>query len=215
MAGKTYLETGAAEKAEAAFRKAIGIDGSNPEAYAMLAQVYLSRRQPIRALAQFEEMLKQDPKSVSALTMTGMALEMESKPAEAEKRYEKALEINPHAVVAANNLAWLYATRGVNLDVALQLAQAATRDAPEQPVVNDTLGWLYYKKNLTSLAIPPLELSVGKAPKNPVFRYHLGLAYAKLGYSDRARKTLTEAIKLNPEFDGAGDARMVLASLTR
>jgi Flp pilus assembly protein TadD len=145
--------------------------------------------------------------------MTGMVLEMQRKPDEAEKRYEKALETNPHAVVAANNLAWLYANRGVNLDVALQLAQAAKRDAPEQPVVNDTLGWVYYKKNLASLAVLPLELSVAKDPRNPVFRYHLGLAYAKLGYSDRARTTLAEAIKLNPEFEGAGDARRLLDSL--
>jgi len=160
-------------------------------------------------------MLKHDPKSVSALTMLGMVLEMESKPAEAVKRYEKALEIDARAVVAANNLAWLYAANGTNLDLALQLAQTAARNAPEQPVVNDTLGWVYYKKNLTTLAIRPLEFSVGKAPGNPVFRYHLGLAYARLGDRDRARKALAEAIALNPDFDGAGDARTVLASLKR
>jgi Flp pilus assembly protein TadD len=158
-------------------------------------------------------MLKRQPKSVPALTMLGMVLEMQGKSADAEKQYEKALDLDPHAVVAANNLAWSYANKGANLDVALQLAQAAKRYAPDQPVVNDTLGWVYYKKNLFSLAVVPLELSVANAPKNPVFRYHLGLVYAKLGYSDRARKALTEAIKLSPQFEGVGDARTVLASL--
>ena len=61
----------------------------------------------------------------------------------------------------------------------------------------------------------PLELSVEKAPRNPVFRYHLGLAYARLGSSERARKSLNEAIRLDPEFDGAGDARRVLSSLVQ
>ena len=52
--------------------------------------------------------------------------------------------------VAANNLAWMFAETGENLDMALQLAQAATRRVPEQPEIQDTLGWIYYKKGLAA-----------------------------------------------------------------
>jgi tetratricopeptide (TPR) repeat protein len=115
--------------------------------------------------------------------------------------------------VAANNLAWMTAETGGNLDVALQLAQTATRRLPDHPAVQDTLGWIYYKKGLATLAVPPFEKSIEKDPKDPVYYYHLGLAYARSGDSPKARQALQQALKMAPNFRGAADARQVLASL--
>ena len=125
------------------------------------------------------------------------------------------LAIDPRAAVAANNLAWLYATEGGNLDLALELARVAVRQMPQLAVSNDTLGWVLYKKGLTLEAIPPLELGVGKDPRNPMHRYHLGLAYARVGEAEHARQALTEALRLKSDFEGAADAKRVLASLSR
>jgi Flp pilus assembly protein TadD len=102
---------------------------------------------------------------------------------------------------------------GDNMDVALQLAQTATRRLPDNPAMQDTLGWIYYKKGLASLAVPPFERSVKLEPGNPIFHYHLGLAYMKAGESTRARSALQEALSLAPDFAGAADARRMLASL--
>jgi Flp pilus assembly protein TadD len=46
-----------------------------------------------------------------------------------------------------------------------------------------------------------------------VVHYHLGLAYAKAGEKVRARGALEQALKLKKDFDGAADARKVLATL--
>ena len=78
------------------------------------------------------------------------------------------------------------------------------------PQVNDTLGWIYYKKDLAALAIHPLQLSVDKAPKNPTYRYHLGLAYAKVGNTVKAREAFDEVLKQKPDFREAEDARRTL-----
>ena len=72
---------------------------------------------------------------------------------------------------------------------------------------------MYYKKNLAALAIPPFKVSMEKNPGNPVYHYHLGLAYASAGDAVRARQSLTRALELKPDFDGAQDARKVLQSL--
>ena len=72
---------------------------------------------------------------------------------------------------------------------------------------------MYYKKDLVSRAIPPLQVSVLRAPSNPTFWYHLGLAYAKSGETTQAKKALDRALDLNPTFPDASDARAVLASL--
>jgi Flp pilus assembly protein TadD len=46
-----------------------------------------------------------------------------------------------------------------------------------------------------------------------VHQYHLGLAYAKSGNKEEARKALEQALALDPKFDGSADAQRVLAGL--
>ena len=108
----------------------------------------------------------------------------------------------------------LYAQRGGNLDVALELARTAKQQLPQQAEVSDTLGWIYYKKNLVSLAVTSLEECATKDPKNGTYAYHLGLAYAKHGDTGRARTQLERALKLNLADDLSADARRVLSSLS-
>ena len=123
------------------------------------------------------------------------------------------LAIDPRSPVAANNLAWLSAERGGNLDVALQLAQTAKVGMPERAEVDDTLGYIYLKKGLTSLAIQSFRDSIARDPKNPLFQYHLGLAYMNLDDRAHAREALQRAVQLKPDFEGAAESKKLLASL--
>ena len=125
----------------------------------------------------------------------------------------RVLAIDSKAPVAANNLAWITAEEGGNLDVAMQLAQTAKSQLPDRAEVDDTLGWVYYKKGLASLAITSFQMSVERDTKNPLYHYHLGLAYAKNGDKDKARDSLKQALSLSPTFDGASDAQKALATL--
>ena len=105
--------------------------------------------------------------------MLGFLLEIQGRFDEAQQQYQKALEFDPRTAAAANNLAWLYASRGGNLDVALQLAQAAKAGLPDSPEVSDTMGWIYLKKGLRELAVGPLEFAArsdagqGRLPLSP------------------------------------------------
>jgi Flp pilus assembly protein TadD len=74
----------------------------------------------------------------------------------------------------------MYAETGENLDRALELARTATRGLPTSAPIQDTLGWIYYKKGLAALAIQPFQKSVELDPNNPVYSFHLGLAHAKV-----------------------------------
>lgn len=79
--------------------------------------------------------------------------------------------------------------------------------------MDDTLGWVYYKRDMANLAIQPLEQSVRKDPGNAIYHYHLGLAYLKTGDKDKARGALRQALNLQANFDGAAEARRALSSL--
>jgi Flp pilus assembly protein TadD len=125
----------------------------------------------------------------------------------AREYYQKVLKINPRFPPAANNLAYLYAERGGNIDEALHLAQSAKQQVPDDPHISDTLGWVYYKKNIFSRAIVYLKEANEKIRDNPVMKYHLGMAYYRNGDKENAKKELKRALELDPKFSGAEEAR--------
>jgi Flp pilus assembly protein TadD len=212
-AARTWESTGDPAKAEEFLRRAIDADASNLDAYALLARLYGSQNRLGEALAEYDKLAARQPGAVGPPTMAGLILEAQGKGEEARRRYERLVEVAPRAAVASNNLAWMYATRGEQLDRALQLAQAAKAELPDEPDVNDTLALVYIKKQLGSLAIPLLRLAVEKRSDEPVFHYHLGLAHLQAGDKGAARLALEKALELKADFEGADEARKLLRTL--
>jgi tetratricopeptide (TPR) repeat protein len=211
LAARTHVATGEPARAETALRTVIDIDPAALQAYTMLAELYFRTGRLDEARQEFERLLARQPDSVAAHTMVGIILHAQGKEDDARQRYERALALDSHAAVAANNLAWLYAEGHGSLDAALSLAQTAKARLPEQPEVNDTLGWIYYRKGLASLAVPLLKTSMDRDPENPIYQYHLGLAQAGAGNVAAARTTLALALNRRPDLDASGEAKRVLA----
>jgi tetratricopeptide (TPR) repeat protein len=214
LAARVYATTGDLKRSEELLRKIIETDPTNLAAYGMLGQLYASQNRLPEARASFETIVEDRPDAVGVNTLIGMLLEAEGKLDEARQRYERILQIDPGAAVAANNLAYRYAEDGGNLDIALQLAQTARQKLPDSAEVADTLGWIYVKKDLASLAIPRLEEAVAKSPETAMLHYHLGLALTKAGQRIRARQVLERALTLNLPEREAAEARRVLTELT-
>ena len=215
LAGQLEHALGNVGPAEQYLRTAVEAEPANYEAYTQLALFYVNQKKLDEAKQRLREYAKRQPDSVPTLTMIGMIEETQGRRADAIQVYEGIVKDNPRAAIAANNLAYLYAEGGVQLDMAVQLAQSAKQQLPDNADVSDTLGWAYVKKGMVDLAIPPLEFSVAKAPDNVGFLFHLGIAYAKAGRADQARKTLNRALQIQPEFAGAAEARETLAGLEK
>ena len=213
LASGVYSVAGDDSLAELSLRTLIEVDPSNLQAYGQLALLYYRRNKLPQALLEFEELASRQPKSVAPETMLGMLLQVSNRPVEAEPHYEQALNIDPTAAVAANNLAWIYAETGGSLDTALQLAQTAKLQLPDLAEVDDTLGWIYFKKEMMTLAVPRLEESVRKSPRNAVYHFHLGMAYAKQEQVEKARESLQKALAIDSNFANAEEAKATLATL--
>jgi putative PEP-CTERM system TPR-repeat lipoprotein len=213
LAAKIYTVTKETDKTEAMLRKLVDVDPSNLEAYNLLGQFYLATRKLDAARAEFTLITQREPKSVTAQTMLGLLAQAGGDLDGAKKAYEAAVQANPRAAAASNNLAWLYATSGGNLDTALQLAQSARAQMPDSAEVADTLGYVYYKKEMPGFAVPVLMQCVEKDANNPTYAFHLGLVYAQSGEDAKARQFLTKALKLNPKFEGADEAKRALTKL--
>jgi tetratricopeptide (TPR) repeat protein len=211
LAARALAAIGDLAPAEARLREIISAGTDDVEAYQLLAQVLVKQGRLNDALREFEALGKRDAASVPVHTMMGVLLEQAGRPSEARAHYGRALAADPNAGVAANNLAWLMAEGGDNLDTALRLAQTAKARLPDRPEVDDTLGWIYYKKGLTSLAVSSLKQCVAAAPEVAVYRYHLALAYAQQGDRQSARDLMAQAVARDASFAQTETARAWLA----
>jgi tetratricopeptide (TPR) repeat protein len=206
LAARVYVAERDPAKAEEVLRHLIEVDPSNMAGYSMLGQLYLSQRKLDAAKAEFDKRASANPQDAPARLVVAMILEMQQKVPEAKQKYEEVLAINQRSMIAANNLAYLYAEASEDLDRALTLAQTAVEQAPDNPDVRDTLGWVYYKQELPDLAARAFEDSISKNPENAIYHYHLGLASVKQGNLVRARRSYQAALKLKPDYTEAQQA---------
>ena len=112
---------------------------------------------------------------------------------------------------ARNDLAWLLAEQGKDLDRALALAEEALR-IQASPDFLDTLGWVRFQRTEYSGAAAVFDQAVAQRPDSPSMRYRLGLALSRSGDSARARDELEAALEAG-SFPEAEDARRELAQL--
>jgi len=186
------------------------VDPNAFPAYVMLGRLYISQRKLDAARAEFEALAARQPKPVAALSMAGTILQTQGNLPLARARFEQVMALDQNAPLAANNLAWMYAESGENLDDALRLARVARAGLPDVAEVSDTLGWVYYKRKQPADAVTAFNESIAKDPKNPVYHYHLGLAHLQAGDSAKGHASLNRALSLNPKFAGADQARRLL-----
>ena len=181
--------------------------------YLTLARFHTSEAETGKAVDLYLALIKNRPDQASPHSLLGTLYETQEKYDLAEAHYKKALDIDAAYIPAVNNLAFLYAERNKELNKALELARQAKDRVGKIPAVMDTLGWVYYKKELYDSAAGEFESCVEKDPENPIFRYHLGLAYNKLGKYGKAEENLKKALELQKDFKGAGEAQKVLDQL--
>ena len=198
--------------AESHLRRAVQIDSALLTGYVMLGQLYVAQGKLMEAKREFDTIAQRQAKPISALTMLGMISQMQGDGAGAERYFAQVVDLDPRAPIAANNLAWIYAERGEQLDRALQLALGAAEAQPRVPEIQDTLGWVYYKRQMPEQATRAFRESVNLDPRNPTYHYHLGLARVQAGEPALARQSLQRALELG-NFPAAAQARRLLDEL--
>jgi tetratricopeptide (TPR) repeat protein len=164
----------------------------------------------IQALQKARETL---PDNMFVLSTLALVLDGASRRSEAKQIYEASLKLEPNNALLLNNLAFLLAETGGDLDDALTKAQRAKQLLPNLHEVSDTLGWIYLKKNLADNAIEIFKELVSKEPAHATYRYHLGMAYSQKGDKTKAIEQLKEALKLNPTREEKDKIQQLISRL--
>ena len=160
------------------------------------------------------------PNDAGAALQLAMTLEAQGKAGEAKTYYETVLKIQPDNIVALNNLAFMMAEDGKDLDQALTMAQKARQSYTKNDrlvlELDDTLGWIYYRKNLSDNSIRIYQDLLKKQPERPEFRYRMAMAQYQKGDKGGARTNAQDALKLlgkKPDKKLEEKVRSLLAKL--
>ncbi len=181
------------------------------ELHTRLSELYFRKGDSKTALSHLQEAMSINPEQRGLKLSYGSLLEMEGRAQEAQQHYRAVLSLDPENAVALNNLSYSLAETGGNLDEALRMAQRATAARPDQPSFSDTLGWIYYKKNMNSAATQIFEKLVQSDPQNATYRYHLGAVMLQSGNKERARAELQTALQLPTNRELQSKIRQLLA----
>jgi Flp pilus assembly protein TadD len=132
---------------------------------------------------------------------------------EARKEYETVIQLQPENATALNNLAYLEAEAGVDLDQALAHAQMARQKLPGDLDVEDTLALVYIRKNLTNEGIRMLRDLVTRRPDSAPFHLHLALALYQKGDRPWAKRELEVALRHQPSAKEQNTIKELLAKV--
>jgi Flp pilus assembly protein TadD len=197
------------------FQKSIQLEPKALLTYMQLAHVYEIQGKLDDALATYQKALAAAPNNPTILGAMGNVYLAKNDVKSSQQYFEKAVNLAPHDPLLQNNLAWVYAMQGQNLDQALSLATQAKQAAPDLIPINDTLGWIQYRKGNYPVAVGLLSEVVNKVPQSAEYRYHLGMALSGAGQKDKAKEELSKALQLAPPLshDDAKQAQDTLAKL--
>jgi Flp pilus assembly protein TadD len=195
-------------------QKATALNPNDVDAMILLARMQLARGTPDDAMATFEQAIQKNPRDPRPYVLLGTLEEGQNNWQQAEQHYQKALEMQPDYPPAANNLAYLLLQHGGSVDLALSLAQTASRAMPDSPNADDTLALAYIRKGNYQLAVAPLEDSVKKVPQDQSVQYHLGLAYQGMKEMAKAKVSFQRALAIDPKSSVAEEIRKSLAEIS-
>ena len=195
LLGEWMMKYGKPDQARAAFLAAKAADPKYPNAYIALAALDSSQNKVDSARQSLGAVLSLDVRNVTARMMLA-DLEMKAgNTAAAIDHLRVIADADDKNAPALNNLAYLLAK--TDPEGALKHAQRAAEIAPQNAAIEDTLGWVYYRKGLYTNALTHLKIAVAK-DGTPRRQFHLGMAYVKTGDQAMGRQIVAAALKSDP-----------------
>ena len=117
----------------------------------------------------------------------------------AEKALEKSLSLSNEHYLVLNYLGYSWIKQGKNVDKAFEMIVKAFNQAPDDPNINDSLGWALYNMGYYTMAVPYMEKAAETSPSNAVISDHLGDVYWFARRKNEARFQWRHALSLKDD----------------
>jgi predicted Zn-dependent protease len=194
----TALKTGRYNLAIDNLRQLADQDTKSIDRLIELADAYRLKGDFRNAIAALQKAVVLQPKDPRPAALLPFLLDLDNHKQEAKALCRRNLSERPGDVASMNNLAYLLAETGDSLDEALRLSRQAVDKTPDNPAFEDTLGFVYLKRDQNDAAMQIFDKLVRKQPDDPTFAYHKAMACYQKGDLAQAKAGLSRALLLGP-----------------
>jgi tetratricopeptide (TPR) repeat protein len=181
-------------------REAQKIDPNDAEALRLQGFILSRLGKDDDAIALYKSMIEKFPDNDEAVKRARQSLSIiyvnRDMLDEGERELEILLEKDPDDAGVNNDLGYLYADRGKNLEKAEMMIRKAVEDEPENGSYLDSLGWVLFKRGKLQEAVAPLEKAVKDPLADATIHDHLGDVYFKLKEIAKAKTAWEQAEKI-------------------
>lgn len=213
LIGDVFLAMGEPELASSAYREAMRMEETESLAIG-LSRALFAMGLGDTGVSGLEQYVARHPEARITKIELAHRYEQAARYMDASIQYEEILRLGVADADVVAKLALVYLQLGNRASA--QLAERAYLMAPDDPAILDVAGWVALQaERKTTKAVDLLEKAVRRAPGEAIYKYHLGLAYVARGDRRDAMRVLVQALNLDPDFEGAADARRQLQDLRR
>jgi len=209
----TAQAAGKPDVAIAELQKMEAKDPSSPAIQIRIGELELQRRNLPEALKRYERARTLAPTQKGIDASIASVQEQLGKYPEAIANYRTALAKAPDDPVVLNNLAFLLADTGGDLNEALQMITKALQKAPKNGSLRDTMAWVEMKRHNSSAALPILQSLVVQFPNDATFHYHYAVALLDRGNRSLAKQEAQLALAKQPSDHVETAARTLLTQI--
>jgi tetratricopeptide (TPR) repeat protein len=114
-----------------------------------------------------------------------------------EANLKQLIKLRPDHAHAYNALGYTLADRNQRIEEAHRLIETALKLAPEDPFIQDSMGWVLYRMGRNQEGLDYLQRAFKQRP-DPEIAAHLGEVLWALDQRDAARKLWAESLKAHP-----------------
>jgi tetratricopeptide (TPR) repeat protein len=163
------------------------------------AWIYYHSRQFEEAIKRFEQLMKSHPEQKDIVRRCQFSLSaiyvQQGEIRKGEEILEQVYKEQPEDPAVNNDLGYLYADQGKNLEQAESMIRKAVKAEPENAAYLDSLGWVLFKLGRVEEAVPHLEKAANlPSGGDGTIWDHLGDCYHRLNQMDKAVEAWQKAL---------------------
>jgi tetratricopeptide (TPR) repeat protein len=200
LAGSTALSARKLDLAQRQYERVLQLQPDDLEASTQLGQISQRGHDLSKSIAMLQKARDLAPGDWRAAARLATVQQEAGLELEAKGNYSLALRLGCDDPDLFNNLAYLEAEIGSDLDNALKLAQTAISKSPANARYADTIGFVYLKMKDTGSALGVFQTLSKRHPEVAVFRYHLALALLQNGAKEEAKRQFQVAVASDPSL---------------
>ncbi len=218
-------QTGKLDQAVDVARAVLKDDPSNLDFNRLLGGVLSQYGRSNEAIAFYKELLEKFPnnREIIRLARSGLSVSYVNlgEFAKGEAELEALLQLDPDEAGVNNDLGYLYADQGKNLEKAEAMIRKALQEEPDNAAYLDSMGWVLFKRGRFKEAVEPLEKAIQNLTGggDATIYEHLGDVYYQMQELPKARtaweKAEKSAAKAIPTDHRLSEIRKKLDSLNK